>query len=71
MLALVLEMPPVDCSHNRGHKIPFQTMELFSYETASIIDVFFDKSEEKPVEDTNPLIEALDLNNNSDDMIVL
>lgn len=71
MLSLVLEMPPADCSDNRGYKIPFQTMELFAFEVSSIIDAFFDKSEEKPIEETNPLIEALDLNNNSDDMIVL
>jgi hypothetical protein len=46
-------------------------MELFSLEVSSITDAFFDKSEEKPIEETNPLIEALDLNNDSDDMIVL
>jgi hypothetical protein len=47
-------------------------MDLFSFEVPAIIDAFFDKSEEKPVEEEiNPLIEALDLNNNSDDMIVL
>ena len=47
MLELVLEMPPENCSHDRGHKFPFVANEIIGQELCMITDKFFSLLENK------------------------
>lgn len=47
MLELVLQMPPENCSHDRGHKFPFVVNEIIGQELCMITEKFFILVEEK------------------------
>jgi hypothetical protein len=50
MMELVLQMPPENCSHDRGHKFPFVANEIIGQELCMITDKFFTMVEAKTEE---------------------
>lgn len=46
MLDFIIQMPPEDASHERGHKHPFIASEIFNCELNKINDMFFNSYEE-------------------------
>jgi hypothetical protein len=43
----ITQMPPDDCSHDRGHKYPFLASEIFSCELPQIMEKFFEAPEDQ------------------------
>lgn len=41
LVDLITQMPPVDATHDRGHKLPFIASELFNCELSKLNDLFF------------------------------
>ncbi|CAI2375846.1 unnamed protein product [Moneuplotes crassus] len=49
LLSYILEEPPADASHNRGHKFPFMVSEIFGNSMSKLFGIFFsDEPEEDP-----------------------
>jgi hypothetical protein len=46
LIDLITVMPPENCTHLRGHKLPFIASEIFNCEINQILDKFFDTKEE-------------------------
>ncbi len=47
MLVFILKMPTEEDSHNRAHKFPFISSEIFSSEVPALFDMFFEAEEPK------------------------
>ena len=50
LLDYIINMPPVDATHDRGHKYPFIASEIFNCELNKVNDLFFsynDKEEDE------------------------
>lgn len=54
LIDLITVMPTEEDTHNRGHKFPFISSEIFNCEINSLLDKFFDAPEpKKPVADNH------------------
>jgi hypothetical protein len=51
LLDYVIQMPPSDATHTRGHKLPFVANEVFATENAKILDQFFNLPKPKEEEE--------------------
>ncbi len=49
LLDFIIEMPPEDASHERGHKFPFVASEIFSCEISAVMDMFFSSRSESEI----------------------
>ena len=49
MLKYITEMPPKDCSKERGYAIPFHCDMIFQFQNKKINDKFFSHDSDKPV----------------------
>jgi hypothetical protein len=47
-------MPDEDAGHNRGHKYPFLSCEIFNCEINQILDKFFEAPPRPPVKAPQP-----------------
>lgn len=53
LLRYILEEPPQDSSHERGHKFPFMVSEIFGISMNKLVGIFFsDEPEEEDAEDS-------------------
>lgn len=50
---MITTMPPEDASHDRGHKYPFTTSEIFNCEINSLLEKFFEAPEPPKKEDSD------------------
>ena len=50
MLKYITEMPPKDCSKERGYAIPFHSDMIFQFQNKKINDKFFSHDSERPVQ---------------------
>ena len=50
MLKYITEMPPEDCSKDRGYTLPFHSDMIFQFQNKKINDKFFAHDSESPVQ---------------------
>ena len=50
MLRYITEMPPEDCSKDRGYTLPFHSDMVFQFHNKKINEKFFTHDSESPIE---------------------